>query len=76
MTRIVESDARAPTLTVGLLRHLDGTTVDDAARGYVLSTPVLRTTATHLQWLTRTVLVGRAAVNEGSTTTDIRAVGA
>ena len=43
--------------------------------GYFVSTPVFRTTALRLQWLTRTVFVGRAVASGDTTRIDVYSVG-
>lgn len=61
---------------VGFLRHLDGADGDWTSMGYFMSTPVFRTAAPDLQWLTRTVFVGRAHADGDRTRIDVHAVGA
>lgn len=58
-------------VNVGVLRHLDGGTGTSKQMGYFQSTPRFRTTSPRLQWLTRSVFVGRASANEGNTTIDV-----
>lgn len=60
---------------VGVLRHLEGVSGDSEQMGYFVTTPRFRTTAPGLQWLTRSVFVGRAAVHENDTTIDVYIVG-
>jgi hypothetical protein len=53
---------------VGVLRHLDGESGGPGTMGYFMSAPRFRTTAPELQWLTRSVFVGRAVSTPESTT--------
>lgn len=66
-----ELDEIIDVVNVGILRHLPDGTGDAREMGYFLCTPRFRTTAPRLQWLTRSVFVGRAHVNEGDTTIDV-----
>lgn len=54
---------------VGLVRHLEGESGE--RMGYFQSTPVFRTTDPELQWLTRSVFVGRAEAHADDTTIDV-----
>lgn len=58
-------------VNVGVLRHLPGGRGGSREMGYFLTTPRFRTAAPALQWLTRSVFVGRAFVNENDTTIDV-----
>ncbi|WP_022879187.1 DUF3237 domain-containing protein [Microbacterium sp. B19] len=66
-----------------LIRTTDGDVIDvvnvgvvrppatDGAGEYFLTTPRFRTVAPHLQWLTRSMFVGRAYAHAGDTTIDV-----
>jgi hypothetical protein len=56
---------------VGVLRHVAGASGDTSEMGYFLTTPRFRTVAPELQWLTRSVFVGRAVANLRDTTIDV-----
>ncbi len=56
---------------IGILRNLEGETADADRMGYFLTTPVFRTAAPELQWLTRSVFVGQASLRDGGTAIDI-----
>lgn len=58
-------------VNIGIVRHLDGASGADTPMGYFLTTPVFRTTAPELQWLTRSVFVGRAEAHDDDTTIDV-----
>ncbi|MGB4778859.1 DUF3237 family protein [Microbacterium sp.] len=58
-------------VNVGILRHLEGGTGPSSQMGYFQSTPRFRTTSPRLQWLTRSVFIGRAHVNTDNTTIDV-----
>ena len=58
-------------VNVGVLRHLSYDEAPEAEMGYFLTTPRFRTTAPNLQWLTRSVFVGRAKPLEGMTVIDV-----
>lgn len=58
-------------VNVGIVRHLDGESGLDRPMGYFQSTPRFRTTARDLQWLTRSVFVGRAVADEHTTSIDV-----
>lgn len=53
---------------VGVLRHLDGEAGGPDQMGYFMSSPRFRTTAPRLQWLTRSVFLGRAVSTPENTT--------
>lgn len=55
----------------GILRHLDGETGDPTQMRYFMTSPVFRTAAPELQWLTRSAFIGRAAVFDGNTSIDV-----
>ena len=57
-------------VNVGVLRHLE-LDVTGPDMGYFLTTPRFRTTAADLQWLTRSVFVGRAQSLPGKTIIDV-----
>lgn len=56
-------------VNIGLVRHLAGESGE--AMGYFQSTPRFRTTAPDLQWLTRSVFIGRGTANANDATIDI-----
>ncbi len=58
-------------VNTGVLRHLDGGTGGPEDMGYFLTTPVFRTAAPGLQWLTRSVFLGKARTQPTATTIDI-----
>ncbi|MEV8271997.1 DUF3237 family protein [Microbacterium sp. NPDC077184] len=58
-------------VNVGILRHLEGETGSSKEMRYFLTTPVFRTTAASLQWLTRSVFIGRADARDGATVIDV-----
>jgi hypothetical protein len=58
-------------VNVGILRHLDGESGGSKEMGYFQTTPVFRTAAPALQWLTRSVFVGRAVTRPDATTIDV-----
>ncbi|QTG82087.1 DUF3237 domain-containing protein [Arthrobacter crystallopoietes] len=58
-------------VNTGILRHLDGETGDSQHMGYFMTSPVFRTAAPELQWLTRSAFVGRARVFDGNTSIDV-----
>ena len=58
-------------VNVGVVRHLEGASGMDRPMGYFQSTPTFRTTAADLQWLTRSVFVGRAVSDEHATSIDV-----
>lgn len=64
-----DDDQVVDVVNVGIVRHLPGESGDDM--GYFQSTPRFRTTARDLQWLTRSVFVGRGVSNEHNTTIDV-----
>ncbi|WP_341996580.1 DUF3237 family protein [Microbacterium sp. LWH7-1.2] len=66
-----DSGAIIDVLNVGVVRHLAGGAGLAEPMGYFQSTPRFRTTAPDLQWLTRTVFLGRASANEHDTTIDV-----
>ena len=57
-------------VNVGILRHLNASDSGDDM-GYFLTTPRFRTTSPRLQWLTRSVFVGRARSIPGQTVIDV-----
>jgi hypothetical protein len=66
-----DQDEIVDVVNVGILRHLDGQSGTSKQMGYFQSTPRFRTTSPRLQWLTRSVFVGRAHANEADTTIDV-----
>jgi hypothetical protein len=56
---------------VGIVRHIAGGRGLSEPMGYFQSAPRFRTTAPELQWLTRSVFVGRAVANKHDTTVDV-----
>ncbi|MDQ0728827.1 DUF3237 family protein [Microbacterium sp. W4I20] len=64
-----DGDQIVDVVNVGVVRHLPGGTGE--AMGYFQSTPRFRTTAPDLQWLTRSVFVGRGVTNPDNATIDI-----
>lgn len=58
-------------VNVGVVRHLSSDETGSADMGYFLTSPVFRTTAESLQWLTRSVFVGRAVARHDATTIDV-----
>lgn len=66
-----DDDEIVDVVNVGVVRHLPGQSGAQAPMGYFQSTPRFRTTAPHLQWLTRSVFVGRAVAAENVTTVDV-----
>ncbi|MEP6842787.1 MAG: DUF3237 family protein [Pseudolysinimonas sp.] len=65
------SGAVIDVVNVGILRHLAGEPSESEQMGYFLTTPRFRTVAPELQWLTRSVFVGRATAGTDSTTIDV-----
>lgn len=55
----------------GILRHADGETGDSKHMRYFMTSPVFRTAAPELQWLTRSAFVGRARVFDDNTSIDV-----
>lgn len=66
-----DRDEIVDVVNVGVLRHLEGETGTSKQMGYFQSTPRFRTTSPRLQWLTRSVFVGRARANAGDTSIDV-----
>src|SRR5690349_627769 len=66
-----DSGAIVDVENVGIVRHLPGARGVSEPMGYFQSTPRFRTTAPELQWLTRSVFVGRAIATEHDTTVDV-----
>lgn len=58
-------------VNVGVVRHLPGASGMNRPMGYFQSTPRFRTSAPDLQWLTRSVFVGRAVSDENATSIDV-----
>jgi len=66
-----DSGAVVDVVNVGILRHREGESGGPETMGYFLTTPVFRTAAPELQWLTRSVFVGRALSTREATTIDV-----
>jgi hypothetical protein len=58
-------------VNVGVLRHLTDPDNSQVDMGYFLTTPRFRTTSARLQWLTRSVFVGRAQSLPSKTVIDV-----
>jgi hypothetical protein len=58
-------------VNVGVLRHLTDSDNSQVDMGYFLTTPRFRTTSPRLQWLTRSVFVGRAQSLPSKTVIDV-----
>ena len=71
-----DEDEIVDVVNVGVLRHLPGESGGSRQMGYFQSTPRFRTTSPRLQWLTRSVFVGRARANATNTSIDVFEVGA
>jgi hypothetical protein len=66
-----DRDEIVDVVNIGVLRHLDGQSGPSEQMAYFQSTPRFRTTSPRLQWLTRSVFVGRAFARAGDTTIDV-----
>lgn len=58
-------------VNIGVVRHLHGESGITRPMGYFQSTPRFRTTSPDLQWLTRSIFIGRAVSHEHDTTVDV-----
>ncbi|MFF2486128.1 DUF3237 domain-containing protein [Microbacterium sp. NPDC058062] len=66
-----DRDEIIDVVNVGVLRHLEGDSGPSEQMGYFQTTPRFRTVSARLQWLTRSVFVGRARAETGKTTIDV-----
>ncbi|WP_052056770.1 DUF3237 family protein [Rhodococcoides fascians] len=64
-----DQDDIVDVVNLGIVRHLPGESGEEM--GYFQSTPRFRTTSPRLQWLTRSVFVGRATSHATGTTIDV-----
>lgn len=66
-----DDGALVDVVNTGILRHLGDQTGPPSEMGYFLTTPTFRTVAPDLQWLTRSLFLGKARTAPGATTIDI-----
>ncbi|WP_314324047.1 DUF3237 family protein [Paenarthrobacter ilicis] len=67
---VTDSGDYVDVLNTGVLRHLEGESGEATEMGYFATTPIFRTMAPELQWITRSMFVGKATVFADNTTID------